>query len=272
MAEKDSVLSAPSIMERLSLAGRVCLLTGAASGIGRAIAHALADAGGAVALVDLDAAAAQVVANEISERNPGAQTLVISADVTKPAEMEAAVEKTVSEFGSLTVGFNNAGVAQWVDALEMPEADLRRMFDINVHGVFFGAVAQARHMAKAGYGKIINTASISGYIANRPQSQAHYNAAKSAVLGFTRSLAVEWVDKGIRVNSISPGYTRTSLVDAFLKTPPGEEALPHWIVRTPMKDLADPTDLQGAAVFLASAASDFVTGTDIVIDGGYLAS
>lgn len=272
MADKDSVLSAPSIMERLSLTGRVCFLTGAASGIGRAVAHALADAGGTLALVDRDTSAADGVAAEIAERNPGTHTLVIGADVTQPQEMEEAVAQTVNEFGSLTVAINNAGIAQWSDALEMSEQDLRRMFDVNVHGVFFGAVAQARHMASVGYGKIINTASISGYIANRPQSQSHYNAAKSAVLGFTRSLAVEWVQQGIRVNSISPGYTRTALVDHFLGTPPGAEALPHWIARTPMEKLADPTDLQGAVVFLASAASDFITGTDIVIDGGYLAA
>mgnify|MGYP000615453503 CR=1 FL=1 len=272
MAEKDSVLLAPSVMERLSLSGRVCLLTGAASGIGRAIAHALADAGGSVALVDKDPAAADVVAQEIAERNPGAPTLVIEADVTEAQDMERAVSRTVEEFGELSVGINNAGIAQWSDAMEMSEEDLRRMFDVNVYGVFYGAVAQARQMAAKGYGKIINTASISGYIANRPQSQSHYNAAKSAVLGFTRSLAVEWVDRGIRVNSISPGYTRTALVDHFLGTPPGAEALPSWLDRTPMRKLADPTDLQGAVVFLASAASDFITGSDIVIDGGYLAA
>lgn len=271
MADKDSVLTAPSIMERLGLNGRVSMLTGAGSGIGRAIAHALAEAGSAVALVDFDQKAAEFVASEIQERTPGAHTLVVQADVTKREDMDAAADKVAAEFGSITIGFNNAGVGQWVNAMDMTEAELKRMFDINVNGVFYGAVAQARHMEKAGYGKIINTASISGHIVNRPQPQSHYNAAKAAVMGFTRSLAVEWVAKGIRVNSISPTYTRTSMVSDLLKSGPAAEYLPLWLAATPMNDLADPTDLQGAAVFLASQASDFITGIDILVDGGYLA-
>jgi NAD(P)-dependent dehydrogenase (short-subunit alcohol dehydrogenase family) len=257
-------------MERLALHGRVSMITGGGSGIGRAIAHGLAEAGSAIALVDFDKSAADHIAGEIRERTPSAQTLVVSADVTKREELDSAVAKIVAEFGDLTIGVNNAGVGQWVTALEMSEAELKRMFDINVNGVFYGAVAQARHMKEAGYGKIINTASISGHIVNRPQPQSHYNAAKAAVIGFTRSLAVEWVNLGIRVNSISPTYTRTSLVDNLLKSGPAAEYLPHWLAATPMNALAEPTDLQGAAVFLASASSDFITGTDLPVDGGYL--
>lgn len=271
MVEKDLVLTAPSILERLALNGRVSMITGAGSGIGRAIAHGVAEAGSGVALVDFDQKAAEYVAAEIRERTPSAHVVTLKADVSKRADLDRAVEQIVAEFGELTIGFNNAGVGQWVDALEMTEAELKRMFDINVNGVVYGAVAQARHMQETGYGKIINTASISGHIVNRPQSQSHYNAAKSAVLGFTRSLAVEWAPKGIRVNSISPTYTRTSLVDDLLRTGPAAEFLPLWLAATPMNALADPTDIQGAAVYLASAASDFVTGIDVAVDGGYLA-
>ena len=272
MPEKDSVLASLSIMERFSLGGRVCFLTGAGSGIGRAIAHALADAGASIALVDKDGDTANVVAREIEQRHPGTTTLVIQADVTEKKAVEAAVSQTVAELGDLTVGFNNAGIGQWVDSVDLTEEDLKTMFDVNAHSVFYGAVAQARHMMKNGYGKIINTASISAHIANHPQSQAHYNAAKAAVIGMTKSHAVEWVDHGIRVNTFSPGYTRTKLVDDLLETELGQQVYPVWMAETPMKRMADPTDLQGVAVFLASAASDYVTGTDIVVDGGYLAT
>ncbi len=126
-------------------------------------------------------------------------------------------------------------------------------------------------MLPAGYGKIINTASMSGSIVNTPQNQACYNASKAAVMHLTRSLAAEWVTRGIRVNSISPGYTRTKLVQDLLETPAGKSILPKWMALTPAGRMAEVTDLQGAAVFLAAEASDFMTGSDLIIDGGYCA-
>lgn len=267
----DSVLSAANIMDRLSLKDRACVVTGAGSGIGRALAHAVADAGGAVALIDANEDNTKTIQAEIQERNPGTSTLVLVADVTKPQQVTDAMAAAKDAFGGLDVAYNNVGIAQWMDALDMPYEDFQKMFRVNVDSVFLGAVAQAHIMKEKKYGKIINTASISAHIANHPQSQAHYNASKSAVIGLTRSLAVEWVDYGIRVNSISPTYTRTNLVEHFLKTEEGQAVYPTWMDMTPMKAMADPTDLQGAAVFLGSAASDFMTGTDIIIDGGYLA-
>jgi NAD(P)-dependent dehydrogenase (short-subunit alcohol dehydrogenase family) len=124
-------------------------------------------------------------------------------------------------------------------------------------------------MLGAGYGTIINTASMSGHIVNTPQNQAAYNASKAGVIHLTRSLAAEWAGRGVRVNSISPGYTRTQLVDDLLQTPEGQLMMPEWMRRTPMGRMAEVTDLQGALVYLASAASDFMTGHDMVIDGGY---
>jgi NAD(P)-dependent dehydrogenase (short-subunit alcohol dehydrogenase family) len=267
----DSVLSAANIMDRLSLKDRACVVTGAGSGIGRALAHAVADAGGAVALIDANEDSTKTIESEIHERNPGATTLVLVADVTNPTQVTDAMAAAKDALGGLDVAYNNVGIAQWMDALDMPYEDFQKMFRVNVDSVFLGAVAQAHIMKDKNYGKIINTASISAHIANHPQSQAHYNASKSAVIGLTRSLAVEWVDYGIRVNSISPTYTRTNLVEHFLNTDEGKAVYPTWMEMTPMKAMADPTDLQGAAVFLGSAASDFMTGTDIVIDGGYLA-
>lgn len=266
----DSVLSAANIMDRLSLKDRACLITGAGSGIGRAIAHAIADAGGAVALVDAHEDNTRAIEAEISQRNPGTTTVVLVADVTDPTQVSDAMATARDELGGLDVAYNNVGIAQWIDALDMPYEDFQKMFRVNLDSVFLGAVAQAKIMKERSYGKIINTASISAHIANHPQSQSHYNASKSAVIGLTRSLAVEWVSHGIRVNSISPTYTRTQLVEKFLDTDEGKRVYPTWMDMTPMRAMADPTDVQGAAVFLGSAASDFMTGTDIVIDGGYL--
>ena len=266
----DSVLQAPNVMDRLSLKGRACVVTGAGSGIGRALAHAVADAGGALALIDTNKEATEVIQAEIEARNPGTLTTVLVADVTNPEQVTEVMEQAARDMGGLDVAYNNVGIAQWIDALDMPYEDFTKMFRVNVDSVFLCAVAQAHIMKEKKYGKIINTASISAHIANHPQSQAHYNASKSAVIGLTRSLAVEWVDHGIRVNSFSPTYTRTNLVEKFLNTDEGKAVYPRWMDLTPMKTMADPTDLQGAAVFLGSAASDFMTGADIIIDGGYM--
>lgn len=124
-------------------------------------------------------------------------------------------------------------------------------------------------MLAAGYGKIINTASMAGHIVIRPQKQVTYDTSKAGVIHLTRVLGAEWASRGVRVNSISPGFTRTKLLDDLLELPEGKEKLPHWLGNTPMNRLGEVTDLQGALVYLASEASDFMTGADLVIDGGY---
>jgi len=166
---------------------------------------------------------------------------------------------------------NNAGIGQWVDSEKGSDEDWRRVISINLDGVYFCARAEARLMLAKGYGKIINTASMSGHIVNTPQNQTAYNTSKAGVLHLTRSLAAEWAPRGVRVNSISPGYTRTRLVDDLLATPAGKTILPKWMALTPMGRMAEVEDLQGALIYLASPASDFVTGSDIIIDGGYCA-
>lgn len=156
---------------------------------------------------------------EIAERNPGGPTMVIEADVTQAQDMERAVSRTIEEFWELSVGINNAGIAQWFDAMEMSEEDLRRMFDV-VRGLLWGR----RTGAADGHDRLWKNHQYCvhfGLHREPPAVTAHYNEAESAVLGFTRSLAVKWVDHGIRVNSISPGCTRTAIVDHFLGTPSG---------------------------------------------------
>jgi sorbose reductase len=171
--------------------------------------------------------------------------------------------------GGLTIAFNNAGIGAWHDSETLPLDEWQRILSINLTGVFLCCRAEAAVMLRSGYGKIVNTASMSGHIVNAPQKQCAYNATKAAVLHLTRSLAAEWALRGVRVNSISPGYTRTQLLDDLAATPEGKSMVDTWIQATPMRRFAEVEDLQGAAVYLAAEASDFVTGHDIVIDGGY---
>lgn len=267
----DPVLRNKTIMERFSLKGKTALVTGAGQGIGRALAHGLADAGAYVAVVDLDLDLAEQVSSEIKIRNPHLESIAIKTDVTNPDQVTQMVDKIVKTWGKLTIGCNNAGIGQWVDTLHMSYEDWQRMIKIDLDSVFLCAQAEARHMVSNNYGKIINTASMSGYIANYPQGQSHYNTAKAGVLSLTRCLGTEWAEKGIRVNSLSPGYTRTSLVAELLKTELGQKVSPIWLARIPQNKMAEVTDLQGAVNFMASEASDYMTASDIIVDGGYLA-
>lgn len=263
----DKVLAAKPILERFRLDGRVALVTGGGQGIGRAFAHALGEAGASVAVVDIVPEAAETVAHELSAK--GVDALAVTADVTQSGQIEQMVNTIVNHWGHLTIGVNNAGIAGWYDSETMPEADWDKMMALNLKGVFLCCQSEGQVMLEAGYGKIINTASMSGHIVNTPQNQAAYNTSKAGVLHLTRSLAAEWAGRGVRVNSISPGYTRTELVDQFIQKPIGKEKLPVWLSLTPMNRLGEVTDLQGAVVYLAAEVSDFMTGHDMVIDGGY---
>ncbi len=265
----DPVLTAKPILERFSLKGRVALVTGGGQGIGRAFAFGLAQAGAAVAVCDINMTTAEAVAAELNDI--GAEAMAVQVDVTNEAQVQAMVKSVVDKWDRLTIGVNNAGIGQWIAAEEMKETDWDRMLDLNLKGVFLCCKAEAQFMLPAGYGKIVNTASMSGSISNTPQNQAHYNASKAGVLHLTRSLGAEWAPRGVRVNSISPGYTRTQLVQDLLETPVGQKVLPTWMGMTPMARMGEVTDLQGAAVYLSSEASDFMTGADLIIDGGYCA-
>jgi sorbose reductase len=252
------------ILDRFKLNGKTALITGGGQGIGRAYAYALAEAGADIAIVDINHDTAQNVTEEI--RKLGQKSIAIVADVTVTADTRRMVETVIAEWGRLDIAVNNAGRTIWSDTIDTTEEDWDKVIDLNLKGVFLSAQAEARVMIPQKYGKIINTASMSGSIVNRPQSQASYNASKAGVVHLTKSLAAEWAPHGIRVNSISPGYTVTALVN---KIPTVAQYLPFWTELTPVGRLGQVEDLQGAIVFLASDASDFMTGHDLVIDGGY---
>jgi NAD(P)-dependent dehydrogenase (short-subunit alcohol dehydrogenase family) len=267
MSSDDKVLSAKPILDRFKLDGRVALVTGGGQGIGRAFAHALGEAGAAVAIADIVTERAQKVVSELTQK--GVDSIAITVDVTKADQVNRMVESVINKWGKLTIGINNAGVGDWTPAEEVSEDNWDHINNINLKGVFLCAQAEGRLMFQAGYGKIINVASMSASIVNTPQKQAVYNTTKAGVLHMTRSLAGEWAARGIRVNSISPGYTRTQLVEDLINTPVGQEVAPKWLSLIPLNRMGEVTDLQGAVVFLASEASDYMTGSDLIIDGGY---
>ncbi len=263
----DNVLEAQPVLERFRLDGKTALVTGGGQGIGRAFAHALGEAGAAVAVVDINSETAETVADELSKK--GIDALAVTADVTKQSEIDGMMKKILDKWGKLTIGVNNAGIGNWTDAEEIPRDLWSRIVELNLNAVFFCAQAEAKVMIKEGYGKIINTASMSAHIVNTPQHQVPYNTTKAGVLHMTRSLGAEWAMKGIKVNSISPGYTNTKLVADLVATPEGKKMKEAWIPMIPMQRMAEVTDLQGAVVYLASEASDYMTGQDMIIDGGF---
>lgn len=267
----DPVLSSSSIMDRLSLTGKNALVTGGNKGIGRAIAHAYAQAGANVAVIGRNEEDNLKVVEELNSLYKDVAAKPYVCDVTNEKQVNQVMEKIVKEFGSIEIACNNAGIAEWIDAESMPYSNWQKMIANNLDSAFLCAKSQAQYMIKKGYGKILFTASLSGKVSNYPQHQAHYNAAKAGVISLTRCLATEWAPKGVRVNSLSPGFTITPLLDDLRKTDLGKKYYSEWISRIPMKIMGEVSDMQGAAVYLSSEASDYATGMDLVIDGGYLA-
>lgn len=251
-----------TILDRFSLKGRAAFITGGARGIGRALAQALAEAGADVAVADRNGEGAAAAAEEL--RSLRVRALAFPLDVTDSGQVTAAIAAVLAEWGRLDVAVNAAGIAVRSPAETIPEADWDAILGVNLKGVFLCCQAEGRAMLAQGSGSIINIASMSARIVNRPQQHAHYNASKAGVVQLTRTMAAEWASRGVRVNSLSPGHTLTPMTARGVATDG-----PAWAANTPMGRLGDPADLQGAALFLASDASAYVTGHDLVVDGGY---
>jgi len=250
------------ILDRFSLKERTALVTGAARGIGLGIARGLAEAGARVALVDRDGEAARGAARELAAE--GLDCLALEADVTRRPAVEAAIEALLGRWGPhLDIAVANAGICHNAPTAELAEQDWDRVLELDLKAVFLFDQAAGRRMIQRGSGSIINVASMSAQIVNFPQPQAAYNAAKAGVVQLTRSLAAEWAPYGVRVNSISPGYVNTDLLK------PARRLHPQWLERTPQKRFGEPWEIATAAVYLASEAAGYCTGTDLVVDGGY---
>lgn len=249
-----------------SLEGKTVLVTGAGRGIGQVVARDMARAGANIAIFSRSGADETVCIIE----SEGGKAISIIADCTREEEVKEGMKKILDAYGRLDVVFNNAGICYHKGIFEATYEEFRELIDINLTGEYIVAVEAARVMIELGCkGSIINMASISGTVAMTPQKQAAYNASKAGVMQMTKSMALELADHNIRVNSISPGYIATPMsVDPDFVEP---ELMAAWEPLMPMHRMAKPEELVGAIIWLASEASSYTNGIDVIIDGLYTA-
>ncbi len=251
-----------SVLDLFDLRGKKALVTGASSGIGKKVALAYVEAGAEIAIAARNFDALEALAAEIAAA--GGKAVPIACDVTRQDQVTAMVDRMTAELGGIDVAVCNAGIVSVTPMLDMSLEEFERIQNTNVTGVFLTAQAAARAMVAQGRGgSIITTASMSGHIINIPQEVGHYCTSKAAVIHLTKAMAVEFAPHNIRVNSISPGYIMTELVE------PLAEYHRLWEPKIPMGRIGRPEELNGLYLYLASAASSYMTGSDLVIDGGY---
>ena len=253
------------IIEKMRLDGKKIFVTGGARGIGKSVATAFAEAGADIAIVDVDIEEAEKTAAKLAEEHK-IKTIAVKTDVTNPEEVKNMTDKVLEAFGRIDVAFCNAGICMNIPAEDMTYEQWKKVIDINLSGVFLTAQAAGRIMLKQGGGSIINTASMSAHIVNVPQPQCSYNASKAGVIQLTKSLAIEWAKRGVRVNSISPGYIGTELT---LNSPDLKPLIEQWNTMAPLGRMGRPDELQSVCVYLAGDTSTFTTGSDFVVDGAF---
>jgi NAD(P)-dependent dehydrogenase (short-subunit alcohol dehydrogenase family) len=246
-----------------SLGRQVAFVTGAASGIGRRIAVGLAEAGADVGCFDLPTGDLAGVVAEIE--TTGRRAIACTGDVTHLEDLSAAVMEVERSLGPLRLAVNSAGIANAAPAESMQLSQWQKVIDVNLTGTFLSCQVEAGALLRNGGGAIVNIASMSGTIVNRGLMQAHYNASKAAVAHLSKSLAMEWADRGIRVNSISPGYTATPMN----RRPDVADQVKRFEADTPLGRMATVDEMVGPAVFLLSEAGSFCTGVDLLVDGGF---
>ncbi|MFJ6211168.1 SDR family oxidoreductase [Lysinibacillus sp. NPDC092081] len=252
-----------TVLDLFSLKGKTAIVTGGGRGLGAQIAQGFAEAGANIVLCSRKVEACEEVAAELAKL--GVQTLALACDVTKPEDIANVVSKTLESFGQIDILVNNSGASWGTPAVEMPYEAWQKVFDVNVNGTFLMTQAVGKIMLEQKSGKIINIASVAGLGGTLPEfmDTIGYNASKGAVITLTKDLAVKWGPYGVNVNAIAPGFFPTKMSKVLI-----ERGQDYLMGVTPLKRLGTENDLKGVALFLAAAASDYITGDVIVVDGG----
>jgi NAD(P)-dependent dehydrogenase (short-subunit alcohol dehydrogenase family) len=251
------------VKELFDLTGKTAIVTGGGRGLGEQMAEGLAEAGANVVLCSRKVEVCEEVAERLAKL--GVKTLALKCDISNPEDVKEVVRQTIETFGRIDILINNSGATWGAPVEEMPLAAWEKVINVNVTGTFLMSQEVGKEMIKQKYGKIVNIASVAGLGGTDPQymDTIGYNTSKGAVITFTKDLAVKWGQHNIQVNAIAPGFFPTKMSGVLI-----EQVKDYFLKQTPLKRFGSEADLKGAAVFLASKASDYVTGDTLIVDGG----